>query len=65
MHNTCVKLGRLSRIESMGQGNPESEWSKNLKRFLDRASNDMKQLRLVVRDMSSTASEAPEMWKDK
>jgi hypothetical protein len=47
MHNTLVKLGRLSRIESMGQGDPESEWSKELKRFLDRASNDMRRLRML------------------
>lgn len=65
VHNVCVKLGRFSRIESMDQGNPESEWNRKLKRLYDRSSNDLKQLRVVVREMSSTASEAPEIWSDK
>jgi hypothetical protein len=65
VHNVCVKLGRLSRIESMDQGNPESQWNMKLKRLYDRASSYMRQLRLVVREMSSTASEVPEIWSDK
>jgi hypothetical protein len=65
VQNVRVKLGRFSCIESMDQGNPESEWNRKLKRLYDRSSNDMKQLRVVVREMSSTASEAPEIWSDK
>ncbi len=60
-----VKLGRFSRIESMDRGNPESEWNRKLKRLYDRSSNAMKQLRVVVDEMSSTASEASEIWSDK
>jgi hypothetical protein len=49
----------------MDQGNPESEWSTELTRLYDRSLNDMRKLRAVVREMSSTASEVPEIWSDK
>ena len=64
VQNVRVNLGRFSRIESMDQGNPESEWNRKLKRLYDRSSNDLKQLRVVVREMSSTASEAPVSARD-